>query len=400
MTLSMPSFAPQLENFRHSVQSFIRENLPEDIRAMVAREQMDLPREAQVRWHRILRDQGGWCCPGWPKEHGGPGWSEKQQYIFEQELSLNDAPRLMIYGVGMLGPTLFEYGTKWQKERFLPEILDGDTLWCQGYSEPNAGSDLASLKCRAERNGDEYVLNGSKIWTSEAHIADWIFGLFRTSSAGKKQHGITFLVADLQSPGVSVEPLLMFEGTHEVNQVFFDNVRVPVEHRVGEENEGWAIGKYLLGLERFGTAEVSRTKASLRRLKRVAECEVAGGARLIDDPVIADRINQIEIELHALELTERRFLFGGENGADLGPEASMLKIRGTEIQSDVFRLAAEAGACFSQIDVCRSDAIAEATCPYDLSDGMRNYFNYRKTLIYSGTNEIQRNIISKAVLGL
>ena len=400
MTLPMPSFEPELEEFRLELRSFIQQNLPEDIRRMVAREQMDLPREAQVRWHKILGNNGGWCCPGWPEQYGGPGWNDKQQYIFEQEISLNDAPRTMIYGVGMLGPTLFEYGTEEQKQQFLPDILSGDTLWCQGYSEPNAGSDLASLKCRATRDGDEYILNGSKIWTSEAHIADWIFGLFRTSTEGRKQQGITFLMADLNSPGITIEPLLMFEGTHEVNQVFFDDVRVPVTQRVGNENEGWTIGKYLLGLERFGTAEVSRTKATLRRLKCMAEQPIPGGNRLMDDAAFADRIYCLEIELYALELTERRILFSKPDTSDPGPEASMLKIRGTEIQCDVFRLAAEAGAYFSQIDISREVDIPDFALPYQPSDWMRNYFNYRKTPIYSGTNEIQRNIISKAVLGL
>ena len=398
--LSTPAFSDELEEFRLIIRKFIQENLPEDIRRMVARELMDLPREAQVRWHRMLRDQGGWSCPAWPVEFGGPGWSDEQQYIFEREISLNDAPRSMIYGVGMLAPTFFEYGSDEQKERFLPGILNADTLWCQGFSEPNSGSDLASLKCDATWDGRHYVVNGSKIWTSEAHIADWIFGLFRTRIGDRKQEGIIFLMMDLSSPGIDVQPLHMFEGTHEVNQVFFTNVRVPIEQRVGEEDEGWTIGKYLLGLERFGTAEVSRTKASLERLKRMAYADIPGGARLIDDDSFADRLFKTEMALHALELTERRFLFG-ENGANaLGAEASMLKVRGTEIQSDVFRLTAEAGAHFTQIDIPRELEIEESGNPYVPGDYGRNYFNYRKTPIYSGSNEIQRNIISKAVLGL
>ena len=398
--LTMPEFEPSVESFRREVRKFISDNLPADIRQMVAREIMDLPREAQVRWHRILRDQGGWCCPSWPKEYGGPGWSDAQQYVFEQELSLNDAPRPMIYGVGMLGPTLFKYGTREQLERILPDILNADKLWCQGFSEPGSGSDLASLQCRAIRDGDHYMVNGSKIWTSEAHIADWIFGLFRTSLEGKKQAGITFLMMDLASPGISVRPLLLFEGTLEVNQVFFENVRVPIDQRVGAENQGWEIAKYLLSLERFGTAEVSRTKATLERLKQVARAKNPHtGAHLTDDTAFADQINRIEVSLHALELTERRFLFG-RNSEDQGAEASMLKIRGTEIQCDAFRLAAEASASFAQIDVPRTDDVSCAQHPYAASDAARNYFNYRKTPIYSGSNEIQRHIIAKAVLGL
>ncbi len=400
MTLASASFSKELENFRSQVRAFIQASLPEDIRQMVADEQMDLPREAQQRWHRILRDQGGWCCPSWPADYGGPGWDDAQQYIFEQELSLNEAPRLMIYGVGMLGPTLFEYGSAWQKQRFLPDIFNGDTFWCQGFSEPNSGSDLASLGCKAQLDGNEYVVNGSKIWTSEAHIADWIFGLFRTSSEGRKQLGITFLLISLSTPGITVEPLLLFEGTHEVNQVFFDNVRVPKSHQVGAQGEGWTIGKYLLGLERFGTAEVSRTKASLERLRQIAYAEIPGGTRLIDDVTFANRFFQLETSLHALEMTERRFLLGDDGSESLGAEASILKVRGTEIQSDVFRLTAEAGAHFAPIDLPRNIDDGQANLPYTTGSEARNYFNYRKTPIYSGSNEIQRNIVAKAKLGL
>ena len=400
MTLNTPPFDQELEQFRLQVREAIRQNLPDDIRTLVAREQMDLPKEAQRRWHRILRDLGGWCCPSWPKQYGGPGFSDAQQYIFEQELALNDAPRLMVYGVGMLGPTLFEYGTDEQKQRFLPDILNANTFWCQGFSEPGAGSDLASLKCQANWDTDHFIVNGSKIWTSEAHIADWIFGLFRTDTGERKQQGITFLMIDMASAGISVRPLELFEGTHEVNEVHFDNVAVPKENLVGLKNDGWKIGKYLLGLERFGTAEVSRTKASLQRLRKLAYCDVPGGKRLIDDVAFAERLAKIEMSLHALEVTERRMLLDSGNEHPPGAEASLLKVRGTEIQSDVFRLSAQASAHFSQIDIGRigDDRLSEH--PYSLTDAARNYFNYRKTPIYSGSNEIQRNIVAKAKLGL
>ena len=399
--LAIPQFILSVEDFRLQVRTFIQDHLPDDIRSMVAREIMDLPREAQVRWHRMLKNQGGWCCPSWPKEYGGPGWSDEQQYVFEQEIALNDAPRLMIYGAGMLGPTLFKYGTDEQLGRFLPGILNADTLWCQGFSEPGSGSDLASLQCRAVRDGECYVVNGSKIWTSEAHIADWIFGIFRTSNEGKKQAGITFMMIDLKSPGISVRPLLLFEGTHEVNQVFFEDVRVPVNQRLGEESQGWEIAKHLLGLERFGTAEVARTRAALGRLKKLASAaNPCSGKRLIDEPEYADRICRIETALHALELTERRFLFGSQN-EDQGAESSMLKIRGTELQCDTFRLAAQAAGTLSLIDMPRSASIDHpADHPFAASDAARNYFNYRKTPIYSGSNEVMRNIIAKSVLGL
>lgn len=398
--LSAPPFDSQLEEFRQTTRQFIENNLPDDIRDLVARERMDLPREAQVRWHRILKNQGGWCCPSWPKSYGGPGWSDEQQYIFEQELSLNNAPRLMIYGVGMLGPTLFKYGTEQQKARYLPDILNGNTFWCQGFSEPNSGSDLASLQCRMTLDGDEYVVNGSKIWTSEAHLADWIFGLFRSGHGERKQQGISFLMIDLASRGVSVRPLKIFEQTHEVNQVFFDHVRVPVENVVGDVGQGWEIGKYLLGLERFGTAEVSRTKASMKRLTQLAFTTAPGATRLIDQVDFAERYCQIERSLHALEITERRLLLNDRHTDSIDTGASMLKIRGTEIQSDVFRLTAEAHAHFAAIDLPDDATTNAIDNPCQPDDAARNYFNYRKTPIYSGSNEIQRNIIAKAELGL
>src|SRR5262245_40394845 len=228
--------------FRAEVRAFVRDSLPDDIGRKVAQERMDLPREDQQRWHKIVRAKG-WACPGWPKDQGGPGFSDDQRDVFERELALGDAPRSMIYGEGMLGPTVMAYGTEAQKQRILPGILEGDVFWCQGFSEPNAGSDLASLQCKAERTGDHYVLNGSKMWTSEAHIADWMFGLFRTDNSGRKQEGITFLVLDLKSPGVTVRPIVLFEGTPEVSQVFFDNVRVPIEHRLGDGHDGWGMAK-------------------------------------------------------------------------------------------------------------------------------------------------------------
>ncbi len=396
--LKPPEFNSKLELFRQEISEFIRNNLPADIRNMVASEQMDLPREAQQRWHKILNSRGGWGCPSWPIEHGGPGWSDEQQYIFERELALNDAPRLMIYGVGMLGPALFKYGSEWQKQHFLPEILNGDTFWCQGFSEPNAGSDLASLKASMTRDKDEFVINGSKIWTSEAHIADWIFGIFRSSTGTKKQQGISFVLIDMATPGISINPLLLFEGTHEVNQVFFDQVRVPARNCVGELGQGWEVAKYLLSLERFGTAEVSRTLASFQRLSKLAHAENHDGTRLIDQLEFKERFYAIERALHALEITERRFLLG-DDVDNIGAGASMLKIRGTEIQSDVLRLTAEAYAHYATIDIARNEVESIST-PNQVCDAGRNYFNYRKTPIYSGSNEIQRNIIAKAQLRL
>ena len=394
-------FSPETEAFRAEVRDFLRENLPEDIREQVAYERMDLPREAQARWHRILYEKG-WACPSWPKEHGGLGWSDEQHYVFEREMANGDAPRAMIYGMHMLGPCLLEFGTQEQKARFLPGIVAGEVFWCQGFSEPNAGSDLASLQCKAERQGDHYLVNGTKIWTSEAHIADWIFGLFRTDSSGKKQHGISFLMIDLASEGVTITPLLTYEGTLEVNQVFFDNVRVPVEDRLGEEHKGWSIAKYLLGLERFGTAEVSRSTASFARLKAIAGQEVAGGRPLIEDPVFAEKVAAVEIAMRALEITEQRFLFGPGGADALGAEASMLKIRGTEVQQRILELALEAMGYYGCVQHGEAEGERRNEPPVGAraAEAARAYFNFRKTSIYSGSNEIQKNIIAKAVLGL
>ncbi len=388
------SWSHDIEAFRREVRGFIRTHLPDEIRCQVAEEQMDLSREDLIRWHKILNEQGGWGCPNWPVEHGGPGWNFEQQYVFERELALNDAPRLMIYGVGMLGPTLMEFGSDEQKRLFLPPILRGDVYWCQGFSEPNAGSDLAALKCRADRDGDDYVVNGSKIWTSDAHHADWIFGLYRTASDGKKQHGITFLLIDLDSPGITLRPLLTFEGTHEVNQVFFDDVRVPARQRLGEEHRGWTYAKYLLGLERFGTAEISRSMASLGRLKSL----VADIAADEGGTYYRDAADNVEIELRALELTEQRLLFGPGGPDAMGPEASMLKVRGTELQQRILELSMEALGPVGQIDRPRDAQLGSNRASFEQAG--RNYFNYRKTSIYAGSNEIQKNIIAKAVLGL
>ena len=393
---------PELQAFREEVRNFVRSALPDDIRRKVAQERMDLPREDQQRWHKILRARG-WACPGWPKEYGGPGFSDDQRYVLERELTLGDAPRPLIYGEGMLGPTIMAYGTERQKRGILPGILEGDVFWCQGFSEPNAGSDLAALQCKAERRsdatGEHYMINGTKMWTSEGHIADWMFGLFRTDNSGRKQEGITFLTLDLKSPGVTIRPILLFEGTHEVNQVFFDNVRVPIENRLGEEHKGWGIAKYLLSLERFGTAEVSRSMASLQRLKaHLRDRDPFSGAPAQKE-AIGRRVAELEMELEALEITEVRFLFqpGGEHA--VGPESSMLKVRGTEIQGDIFELTMMCAGAHAMA-AKRDESASDERAAKNGQDTAYPYFNFRKTPIYAGSNEIQRNIIAKAVLGL
>ncbi len=393
-------FSPELESFQMHVREVIRAKLPGRLRQLVEQERMDLPRDALLGWQHVLYEQGGWSCPSWPVEHGGPGWDFERQYIFERELSLANAPRPLLFGAGMLGPAVIEFGTDEQKQQHLPAVLKGEVMWCQGYSEPNAGSDLASLQCRADRDGDHYVLNGSKMWTTDAHIADWMFGLFRTDSSGRKQHGITFLLVQMKSPGVKVEPIILFEGTHEVNQVFFDDVRVPVANRLGEEHQGWGIGKYVLGLERFGTAEVGRTASSLVRLKKLASSSITGERPLLEDSSFAHKVADAEIALRALELTEQRFLFGPGGPDAMGPEASMLKVRGTEIQQQVFALTMEVLGNYSHVCLGPGPDHNATVMPPEVRNVTGTYFNFRKTSIYSGSNEIQKAIIAKAVMGL
>ena len=390
--------SPELLEFRDEVREFITANLPDDVRAMTAEERVDLPKEVQVSWHRTLESRG-WGCPSWPVEHGGPGWSDEQYYVFEREIALADAPRTMLFGTGMLGPTIMAFGSDAQKAEVLPRIRNADDVWCQGYSEPGAGSDLASLKSRAERRGDHYVVNGTKLWTTDAHIADRMFGLFRTDSSGKKQYGITFLLLDMDSPGVSATPVKTYDGAGpEVNQVFFDNVEVPVSNRVGEEHQGWGIAKYLLSLERFGTAELSRSIRTLQRVKQYAATHMRGNRALIEDPDFSSRLGNLEIALRAVELTELRMLFGAQPA---GAEASLLKLKGTEVQNDILQLLHDAIGPYALVaaDQAYIDEQPPAA-PAEARYAARAHFNFRKTMIYSGSNEIQRNIIAKAVLGL
>ncbi len=392
------------EQFRAEVGREIQDCLPDDLRDKVCREHDGLTPRDISRWMRILHDRGqGWSCPSWPKEYGGPGWTFEQQYWFERELAINDAPPISIFSAGMVGPALIEFGNAEQKQRFLPGLANGDIILCQGYSEPNAGSDLASLRCRADRDGDDYIINGSKIWTSEAHYADWMFGLFRTDSSGRKQHGITLLLIDMTSPGIAIHPIETFEGGNELNQVFFEDVRVPVANRLGEEHKGWSIGKYILGMERFGSAEVSRTIAMLRRLKRIAASEKSGGKSLLEDHAFSRKLAKAEIELRQIDLTERRFLFGPGGPDAMGFEASLLKVRGTEVQQDIMQLMVHAVGPYANINVQAVRASGdnrEPSGPDASVHASRVYFNLRKSTIWSGSSEIQKNIIAKAVLGL
>ena len=389
------NYSPEETAFRDEVRSWIEANLPNDIREKVVNYQ-DLSKDDYTRWHKILADKG-WVAPEWPQEWGGTEWTIVQRYIFEEEMGAAGCPGRMPFGLSMCAPVLFRFGTPAQKKKYLPRIYNGDDFWCQGYSEPESGSDLASLKTSAVRQGDEYLVNGQKIWTTLAQFADWIFCLVRTDfQTQKKQHGISFLLIDMKTPGITVRPLVLMDGGHEVNEVFFDNVRVPAENLVHEEGDGWTVAKYLLGHERLNTGSIGTSKRELARLKAVAAQHTKHGRPLLEDPRFADRLARVEVELMALEITNLRFLDQMRGGRDPGAEVSLLKIRGTEIQQALTELMMDAVGPFAQafqpLEAANFDANTARISP--------RYCNYRKTTIYAGSNEIQRNIIAKMSLGL
>jgi alkylation response protein AidB-like acyl-CoA dehydrogenase len=397
-------FTPDELAFRDEARAFIRDNYPPALReAQKARR--PLRKEEYLSWHKVLAKKG-WVAPSWPVEHGGAGWTPTQKYIWSEELARADCVGIMPFGITMLGPVLYTFGAEAQKQRFLPDIFAGNVWWCQGYSEPGAGSDLASLTTRAERiTGDDgkeyYLVNGQKTWTTLAQFADWGFFLVRTDPAAKPQSGISFLLIDMKSPGVTVRPIITLEGGHEVNDVFLDNVKVPVENRIHDENKGWTCAKALLAHERSGIAGVARSKRNLEKLREIAATELSdAGGPLIGDAFFRRKLAELEIDLTALEFTELRTLAGESAGKGPGPESSILKIKGSEIQQRLNELALEAvghyGAPFLR-DLRGSNAEVGPDYAYGLAG---DYFNGRKTTIYGGSNEIQRNIIAKVVLGL
>ena len=331
-------YSAEEQAFRHEVRDWIRTHLPEDIRDKVVHYR-GLTKDDYLRWHRILAAKG-WSVPHWPVDWGGTGWNITQRYIYDEEFGLAGAPALPSFGPSMCASVLLRFGTPEQKQRFLPRIREGDDFWVQGYSEPGAGSDLAALKTRAERRGDVYVVNGQKIWTTLGHYGDWIFCLVRTDpSAEKRQEGISFLLIDMKTPGITVRPLILMDGGHEVNEVFFDDVRVPVENLVHEENKGWTVAKYLLGHERMGSGNVGASKRELAALRALAARELRNGRPLIEDPRFRDRLTRVEVELRALEITSMRFLDRmRRSGQPPGADVSLLKIRGTEIQQAISEL--------------------------------------------------------------
>jgi pimeloyl-CoA dehydrogenase large subunit len=355
-----------------------------------------------VTWQRILNAKG-WAVPHWPVEWGGTGWSSVKQYIFREEMQQTPAPEPLPFGVNMVGPVIATFGSQAQKRHYLPRIANIDDWWCQGFSEPGAGSDLASLKTSARRDGDSYVVNGQKTWTTLALYADWIFCLVRTDPAAKKQEGISFLLIDMKTPGITVRPIQTIDGGHEVNEVFFDDVRVPAENLVGQENKGWDYAKFLLGNERTGIARVGISKARVRRLKEIAALERVGDRPLLEDERFAMKIAAVEVELKALEMTQLRVLADERtrNGKP-DPRSSILKIRGSEIQQTISELLMEAVGPYALPDqVPQDDRWNEPPVGPDWAGPQApHYFNFRKVSIYGGSNEIQKNIIVKAILGL
>ena len=385
--------------FRDQVRAFLEAELPADLRHKVDNH-LRLHKDDYVRWHRILARQG-WVAPGWPREFGGPGWTPVQRHIFDEECARAGTPTILPFGVNMVAPVIMAFGSQAQKDHYLPRILSCEDWWCQGYSEPGAGSDLASLKTTAIRDGDHYIVNGQKTWTTLAQHADMIFCLVRTDPGVRKQEGISFLLIDMHAPGVTVRPIIMLDEDHEVNEVFFDNVRVPVSNLVGQENKGWTYAKYLLGHERTGIAAVGRSKRELARLKALARREQKDGRPLLHDTLFAAKVADLEIELMALEMTVLRVLADAHKAP--GPEASVLKVRGTEIQQRLSELMVEAAG---PLALPFDPAYLEGGQEHSVIDDdfaaplLPHYFNYRKTSIYGGSNEIQRNIISQMILGL
>jgi len=387
--------------FRDEVRAFVRAKLPADIGEKVESGR-ELGRDDYDRWHRVLHAKG-WVAPGWPVDYGGTGWSPVERYIFDEECAAACAPRVMPFGVSMVGPVIYTFGSEAQKAHYLPRILSNEDWWCQGYSEPGSGSDLASLRTRAVRDGDHYLVNGQKTWTTTAHWADHIFCLVRTSTEGKPQEGISFLLIDMRTPGVSVRPIITIDGGHEVNDVFFEDVRVPAENLVGEENAGWTYAKFLLSHERAGIADVGRSKRQLARLREIAGAEQVLGRPLIEERRFRDKVAELEIDLLALEYTSLRALSRESAGKPPGPEANLLKIRGTEVQQRITELTLEAVGYYANPYL--PDALKEGwneapIGPAYAAPVAPRYFNWRKASIYGGSNEIQKGIIAKMVLGL
>jgi alkylation response protein AidB-like acyl-CoA dehydrogenase len=393
-------FTAQEQAFRETVRGWLRDNLPVELSARITQGKR-LSKEHQVQWMQILERQG-WLAPGWPQEYGGTGWSAVQKHIFDEECFAAGAPKVVSFGLKMVAPVIIKFGTPQQKARFLPRILSCEDWWCQGYSEPGAGSDLSSLKTRAVREGDHYVVNGQKTWTTLAHFADWMFCLVRTDPEARQQRGISFLLIDMKTPGITVRPIITLDGEHEVNEVFFDNVRVPVANLVGEENQGWTCAKYLLTHERTSIGGIAQNKALLTRLKRIASQQVLDAKPLIEDPLFRAQIAEVEMQLMAAEMSNLRTLAASRNGDVPGAESSFLKIKGTEIRQALTYLISKAVGPYALPFIEDELGYGEEPLLYtDYSSAATyQYLDARKASIYGGANEIQKNIIAKMILEL
>lgn len=395
-------FTPEQLAFREEVRAFIKEKLPEDIRRKVA-QGLELNRDDHQRWMRILAEKG-WLATNWETKDGGPGWSVAEKYIFEEELSVANAPEVVPFGTRMVGPVLLAFGTEEQKRKWLPGILSGDTMWCQGYSEPGAGSDLASLTTSARREGDYYIVNGSKIWTSHGHYADMMFALVRTSKEGKKQEGITCLLIDMKSEGLDIRPLIKLDGRHKFNQEYFTDVKVPVENRVGEEGQGWTIAKYLLGHERGSGGGVASAQATLELLKKIASQERRDGRPLAEDPDFRRKIVDLETALMTLEVGSLRTLARASADKPMPLTAAAgLKLGMAELRKALTEACMEAGSYYAMpysAQAIRFGWNEEPIGPEYLFKMAPEYFEYRARSIAGGTNEVQKNIIAKHALGL
>jgi len=398
------TLAPADLAFRDEVRAFLDECFTPELRAASQRQAGVFAEKAlNQRWKKILHARG-WVAPSWPKEYGGTGWSVVQRYIFDGECAEAGTPALPAMGIQMCGPVMMRFGTPEQKAFFLPRILSGEHYWCQGYSEPGAGSDLAGLQCRAVRDGDNYIVNGTKIWTTHAQFANWMFLLVRTSTEGKPQAGITFLVLPMSTPGLTVQPIITMSGEHEVNQVFFDNVRIPVGNRLGEENQGWTVAKYLLEFER-GHAFAARIRGMLRQVKAMASAECSGdGNTLWDDPAFRQKVSEMEIALTAVDFTERRVISQLSTGGNTGDAAaSMLKLKGTETMQAMTELALEALGFYGRPDQRHALGLGANEAPIGPAHGATvtaRYLNTRAATIYGGSSEVQRNILARFALGL
>jgi alkylation response protein AidB-like acyl-CoA dehydrogenase len=393
--------------FQKEVRDWLAANMPMEVAEESRRSRTShVSKERLLQWQKKLAGKG-WLCPNWPKEYGGPGWNSTQKFIFEMEMARADSPYLSSFSIKMVAPVLMKYGSAAQKQRFLPKIAAAEELWCQGYSEPGSGSDLASLRTKAVREGDHYVVNGQKIWTTNAHYADWIFCLVRTSNEGKRQEGISFLLIDMKSPGIKIDPIYLVDGTrtpmrHEVNQVFFTDVKVPVENLVGEENKGWTYAKYLLEFERGGQAFGPRLRKAFRHLQTLSKSQLDAGEPLSASAKWREKMAALEMEIDAVEMNEMMFYSGLKTGDAPGNMGSVVKMRGTEVGQKVTELAVEAvgwyGAPFTELRNYDSNIVPVGGDYVD--DVSPRYFNTRKTTIYGGSSEVQRNVLAKAMLGL